>query len=159
MITRSVNTNVSSIDLSKKYEDIDIIKHSKPYGLWYGINGSWIDWCEGNWSSRIGKNDFAISLDLKHILIIDTRKKLKIFNNKYKKIISISKNNFEFNVIDWNAVKKEYKGIEIRNYHKIKNFDFMLSLSFVWFLSWDVDSGCIWDLTAIKKISHANKGI
>lgn len=158
MITRTVNTNNSSIDLSKKYKDIDIIKYYKPYGLWYQINNSWIDWCQGNWPNRVGKNNFKISLDLKNILILDTAKKLKDFNDKYKTIVfTMPEYNLEFNVIDWNSVKKDYKGIEIRNYHKIKNKGFaFFSISFVWFLGWDVDSGCIWDLTAIKNIIYAD---
>jgi hypothetical protein len=156
MIIRTVNTNESSIDLLRKYEeDIDIVEHFKPCGLWYQINGSWVDWCNSNCPDRVGKNNFKILLDLKNILILDTSKKLKDFNIKYKDtIFTTSQHNFEFNLIDWNKVKKDYKGIEIRNYHKIKNMGFtFLSISFVWFLGWDVDSGCIWDLTAIKNVN------
>lgn len=158
MITRTVNTNELSIDLSKKYGDTNIIEHHKPYGLWYQINDSWIDWCNSNWSSNIGKNNFKIQLDLKNVLIIDTAKKLKDFNNKYKvTFFVIPEHNLEFNIVDWNKVNKDYKGIEIRNYHKIKNMGFrFFSISFVWFLGWDVDSGCIWDLTAVKNIYLKN---
>src|ERR1035437_8747746 len=154
MIIRSVNTKELSIDLSKKYCDIDIIEHHKPHGLWYQINNSWINWCKSNWSNRACENNIKIQLDLKSILIINTAKKLKDFNNKYKvTLFAIPEHNLEFNIIDWNKVKKDYKGIEIRNYHKNKNMGFtFFSISFEWFLGWDVDSGCIWDLSAVKKI-------
>ena len=41
-----------------------------------------------------------------------------------------------------NVVAKDYKGIEIPNYKSVNYYK--------WMNGWDINSGCIWDLTTIK---------
>jgi hypothetical protein len=154
MLIRSTLTDALSIDLSKKYGDVDITYQHKPWGLWYQINNSWAEWCGSNWESKLRKNNIRITIDLTNILVLNTIKKVKDFNEKYI-IVLLKTPNFDFKVIDWNKVRKDYKGIELRNYHKINDSKFMFfSIEFLWLMTWDVDSGCIWDLSAIKNTKN-----
>jgi len=44
---RIINTDSAELDLTKIYEQ-DGPTSFKPHGLWYSINGEWIDWCMDN---------------------------------------------------------------------------------------------------------------
>lgn len=79
---------------------------------------------------------FSVELDYSNILKIDTSNKFKDFHNKY----------FNGNGIDWNRVSKDYKGIEIIPYR----YEFRMEYLYSWYYTWDIPSGCIWDLSAMK---------
>lgn len=141
--TRSININTDFLDLNKKYEQSD--NWSKPNGLWYQINGSWVNLCIKNNKDNeyhnfkkqnrfdIKKYNIKIDVDFDNILVLNTRDKVIEFSEKY--------GNGEF-FIKWIDVIKKYKGIEIPNYNAVWYYK--------WMNGWDINSGCIWDLTVIK---------
>jgi len=123
----------------------------KPIGLWYAFGTEWIDWCVtehmGDWISDC--NVFKIYANPDAILQIKSDQDIVSFNNDFKG----RKNDIWWSFgINWSEVAKQYSGIEINPY----NWERRLDPQFTWYYSWDVASGCIWDLKAIKKISMLN---
>lgn len=119
----------------------------KPRGIWYAPDNEWADWCRENMPTQY-ESAYELEINYANILIIRSECHLHSFYNKYRK----SKNKHSQSIcwsidsspIDWIKVSKEYKGIEIIPY--LSN----LRLVFQWYYGWDVASGVIWDLSAIK---------
>lgn len=144
------NTTSNSIDLSRTY---GISRHTKPYGLWYSIESEWRDWCESEMPQWIKPNWFSVDLDMEKILVIQTQFELSSFQKKYKRFNSFCVE------IDWEKVKKNYSGIEILNYHELKRFSRVSGgvCDFIWLYGWDINSGCIWDLSCVRSVQKLNK--
>jgi hypothetical protein len=118
----------------------------KPIGLWYAIDGAWIEWCKNEMPHWIKKHEITLEIDMSRVLIIKTVKDLNEFIKKYT--IFISEN---INGIYWRRVATDYDGIEIQNYRKLKWSEDCIKLFCpIWFSGWDVSGGCIWNLLAIK---------
>jgi hypothetical protein len=142
-MTRSVSSNRGTIDRSVKYTQSD--NWSKPSGLWYQFNNSWINLCIKNnkdaehmgrkphHAFEIKNYNITLDVDLSEIIILDTPEKVIEFSEKYGNGVFF---------IKWNDVANDYKGIEIPNYKSVSRYK--------WMNSWDISSGCIWDLSAIK---------
>ena len=77
----TTNTNSPCIDLEREYlqDNLDI----KPYGLWYEIDGSWINWCKIQ-DFKDYDSKYEIELDMSNILIIDDIKSIIDFINTYE---------------------------------------------------------------------------
>lgn len=121
----------------------------KPRGLWYQIKDSLFKWGEINW----GKHIYEVKIDTKCICKISNFKQLEEFHNKYGEVFS-KKHGLE--TINWKKVTKEYCGIEIINYNKIihsltKKNSFG---KYSWFYLFDFNSGCIWEVDAVKKVEY-----
>jgi hypothetical protein len=116
----------------------------KPKGLWYDINLSWLDWCDGNMPDWTYKNHFELDIDKSKILLIDTEKKLLEFDNAYS--IQLTQRS-SIKIMDWESVSKKYSGIEISPYQYGCRYDML------WYYGWDVASGCIWNFDCVKSIN------
>jgi hypothetical protein len=137
-------SNSEEINLNKVYHLKEYA--FKPNGLWYAENNEWFRWCHSEMPHWIKPNIFELDIDMSKILVLSNVRGLKLFNYAYSKSIS-----GDLQMIDWAKVQKEYKGIEIRNYYDLKwNHD--LREFNIWFYGWDVPGGCIWDLSAIRRI-------
>ena len=141
----------------------------KPHGLWYSCGVSWYNFCLdnefGDWCVYKDCNVYQLEIDKSKILSINTIPKLKNFHNKYKETKNkitknkitknkITKTNHEY--IKWNEVYKEYYGIHFCPFLKTKfrkETNYMQS-KLLWYLSIDVDSGCIWNINAIKNFKN-----
>ena len=112
----------------------------KPKGFWYAQGGAWADYMFLYDQERYEDYHYIASLniDYSNVLKINTQKKFQDFHDTY----SIKR---KFGpAIDWKRVAKEYKGIEIIPYFReFRN-------TYLWYNMWDLASGCIWDLSAIK---------
>jgi len=135
----------------------------KPNGLWYSCKDAWYKWIIGEdmkeWlpeyihQINIYRN-IQISIgnkDINKLLVIDNIKDFDIFNKiygtKYKDGLSYHKNYspYLYN-INWKKVSDDYGGIEICPFLiKRKNYS--------WYSTWDVASGCIWNMKSIIKNS------
>ncbi len=156
---RTHTTNVPEIDFNMKY---DLQRTNwKPCGLWYSIDRSWHEWCKALDFNGIGKFDYELDIEMENILRIKTFDDLILL--PVKEGIAGS----AFGCIDWNVIKRKYKGFEITNQYHLAFHQMFLNKSitdrthgrFVYGL--DCDGGCIWDLSAIKSVkknkeSHAN---
>lgn len=121
-------------------------RHSfKPVGLWYEIDGGWIDWCSGeqpDWA-RAYAGHYPIEVTIPtRLLTLATPADVWAFSRRYSTNIVP-----HLRGIDWQRVARDHGGIEIRNYWKMSTLRFEIDL--MWFYGWDCSSGCVWDLTAI----------
>jgi hypothetical protein len=89
---------------------------------------------------------FKIEIDTSNVLIIKDEKSFLEFSNKYKD--PENEGRFGNHKINWPEVTKIYKGIEFPEYFSKYRGD----PEHDWYSNWDIESGCIWNLTAIKKI-------
>lgn len=145
---RIVNTRNEKLDLKRTYPSFpEEVFGLKPNGLWYGINEAWIDWCRSEMPEWIRQHNHEIKVDTSKLLVISSIEELNDFIRQYSR-------KTESSVIDcmqWNKVKETFMGIEVHNYRHIKwNLDY--DMKNIWFSSWDVSSGCIWDLKAVKSV-------
>lgn len=115
---------------------------NKPVGgLWYGFGNSWLNFINDDYQSGIKDYIYEIKINPSKILIIDSKIKHQNFCNEYcKKDILMNY------VIDWNKVAKDFHGIECKGdgfypWHEEDIFN--------WQQNWDVESGVIWDKSAL----------
>jgi len=148
---RTVMTNNPTLDLTIKYRRLGRMERDfKPHGLWYSINNEWLDWCCSEMPDWKAQNIIKIEIDEKNMLIIASEEDFRWFKRNFFKP---SSQKHDLGFVQWNKVKTIYDGIEIQNYHAIKDANrFSLpGLDDLWLCTWDVSSGCIWNLKVIKK--------
>lgn len=121
---------------------------SKPNGFWYGIDNSWIDWCESEMPEWVTPHKYKLEIDMSKVLVVDTIEKMHDMN---KHVVNTEEYFYRHNYdIDWPYFEKQgYKGIEIPRYMR----ELRMNKDFFWYYSWDVASGCIWDTSIIKSIT------
>ena len=148
-------TLIDKIEIKTKTSDV----HGKPPGFWYGFGDNWINfkkygvtWDTGQGDSlkRLMNSDvyvYKLYIDMSNIIVLNTEESYKDFTKKY----SIGRD-YPHN-IDWNLVSKEYKGIEFPNFEELGvRALYEESKEYYWTYTIDVNSGCIWDGSVIKKI-------
>jgi hypothetical protein len=124
----------------------------KPHGFWYQVDHEWEEWCSCNMPAWVKPNRCSIEVDHSRMIVIDSFEKLKAFSLKYKyKTITTRQLTSEFRTIDWSRVAADYAGIEISPYQHEARYAYM------WYYSWDVASGCVWDSSAIRIIKNASR--
>lgn len=142
------------LDRLKTYEQR---QDTKPRGFWYSAaiseeDVSWESWCR---SERFRESHLAFKYNIE----IDDSKILKLSCGYYD-ILNFTR---KYEVrdlggwhdrIDWPAVSKLYSGIEIAPY----DWTSRLAHDTFWYYGWDCASGCIWDLSAIKKFELITEG-
>jgi hypothetical protein len=132
---------------STKYEqNPESFTFDKPIGFWYAQGGAWAEYMKRFEQERFEDYHYIASLNIDYlnVLKIDTPKKFQDFHDTY-----LVKRKFG-PAIDWKRVANEYKGIQIIPYFS------QFRRTHLWYNMWDLASGCIWDLSAIKgyKIIH-----
>ncbi len=124
----------------------------KPEGLWYAVGTVWIDWVESEMPHWMGDKFYKIEIT-NRVLKLDKKIKFEPFVKQYGRPDKFSVNP-KYVHIDWQAVAKDYAGIEIAPYQWDFRFEYM------WYYPWDVASGCIWDkagITNLKRLSLRSK--
>lgn len=119
----------------------------KPDGLWYDLDGAWLEWCkQSDWYYPYA---FDLDVDLSRVFILDNTRALEDFTDRFA-----LKEGEVVTGIDWRKVATEYTGIEVRNYWLLRNAAFVCKdlVGGLWLYGWDVNGGCIWDLAAIQQI-------
>ena len=139
--------HISAKSLSKK--DLtssaqDTTASPKPKGLWYGIGPSWINWVPGEMPHWADPYIYGLDLDYSRVLRITNLEQLQVFDKQYGTHPYTLASAIRY--IDWAKVAQKYAGIEINPYiHEARH-------SVIWYNGWDVASGCIWDVSAIRDI-------
>jgi len=147
-------TPIQNIKIRIKDRDV----HGKPGGLWYGFGSNWINFIKHGvtWDMKdntslkdVLKSDvyiYKLYLDTSKILILDTKDSYINFTRQYS-----TNTNYPYN-IDWDLVSKKYKGIEFPNYEDLDvRLLYQKSDEYKWIYPIDVNSGCIWDTSAIRR--------
>jgi len=124
----------------------------KPTGLWYACGPEWLDWSEYNWTSQVDDWRYLYKLTLgKKILRLQTSQETVRFARKYATDVrgrSLREGvdlRGLFN-LDWPRVAERYNGIEICPYH------WGLRDEMLWYSTWDVASGCIWNPAGLRNV-------
>lgn len=125
----------------------------KPRGLWYDLNGSWVDMLMEDakyamWAlNRLDESNYVykVTVDKSKILVINSVKKAVAFTNKYGVVLPSHGYKYNF-LINWKKVAREYDGIEVRDCCED------LDGTFLWFSYWDCSSGCVWNKSGVKKL-------
>ena len=158
-------------DPDYKYEDV-VEFDMKPKGFWYGLKYHWLifgivqtDYDALNNLVDIGiKHLFSVNINDElftalneknsdKILVLATYKDILYFSNKYGKSICDGIINSRAHLFcNWDAVMKDYGGIEIRYNPKKLFTDCTSTLKHMWLHCWDVPSGVIWNKKILEKI-------
>jgi hypothetical protein len=137
----------------------------KPSGLWYGFGDSWIEFKKKSISPKSNRLKDAVGdeiyiyklyLDTSNILTLNTIEDYINFTEEYgmdEKEMKSKGLSYPYN-IDWNMVKDDYRGVEFPTYSEniktLNYLDYGLDLYWIWGI--EVDSGCVWDSSVIKKV-------
>ena len=101
---------------------------------------------------------YGVDIDTKKVLHINTIKKLESFHKEY----SIQVSTFLLNhKIKWDVLTEKWSGIFIEYmYPYLDQFRYPVHQEILsWYGTWDCESGCIWNIDAIKKINVLYKKI
>jgi hypothetical protein len=109
-----------------------------PRGIWYGLGRSWIDWVEKNMPEKQAEMIYEILFFENKILILNNEKDVMKFGQIYGDRFSEDE---PVHSIRWNEVQEKYSGIQISNVDTTSD----TANQNLWYASWDVASGCIWD--------------
>lgn len=157
----------------------------KPQGLWYSTSSQWLEFYRNNigeikncrymYKLKLNYTKYSIT-DPKKVLRIKNESTFDKFTIKYGSVVKskYSDNRFSF-TIDWNKVADEYGGIEVIPLIKSRkntedpdiikkyndHFKFADNIDGVrlafWLDTFDIDSGCVWEPEAVKKIKRIYK--
>lgn len=143
-IVQPVCLPISEFDYSRRYEQK--INH-KPKGFWYSIGDCWENWVIKNELDWISEFRYSIELGSSNILRLKTKDELLEFSKRFGKTSSYNQYyRFEsVDTIDWKQVAQNWDGIEINPYVNSARLDPLTS----WYYTWDVASGCVWNLSRI----------
>lgn len=143
MILEHYGPEALVFDRSRTYEQR---VHFKPRGFWVSVKGEydWPEWAESEdfgWPESF-KHRYEVTVsETANILTLGTVAAIREFHEKY-----FLPAEFRYgNHIDWTRVAEDYDGIIIAPYQwTIRTDEEMF-----WYYSWDVASGCIWNLDVI----------
>jgi hypothetical protein len=130
-------------------------------GFWYGIDGSWADWCLCEQFRGGERYFYELEIDTSAILTISTIAEFEAFEDEYigpppwqsdldryiDKMAPGTPRHMRIGLgeINWPKVAEKYAGVEITPYLYEKR------LSSHWYYGWDCASGVVWDINAVKE--------
>lgn len=116
----------------------------KPDGFWYGFGEEWIDWTKTAGPERKGEYIYEVDINGSNILQIKDYSELTRFTKEYGSIKQIVPGVIFH--IDWSRIELKYDGIEINPYI----YQARMDQKTLWYYTWDIASGCIWNLDKVK---------
>lgn len=127
----------------------------KPRGFWVSVRGEddWPTWCvneEFNVESLAGRHEVKFK-NSANLLILGTVAEILDFDKEFGASVIPGRDRRDY--IDWERVVSgnSWDGIIIAPYQwPLRN-----SMKCFWYYSWDVASGCIWNLDAIESVTSA----
>jgi hypothetical protein len=152
MIFEHYTQELLEFDRFKTYSDN--MNPYKPNGFWISVKG------EDDWPSWATAEHYALDrlkfvsevklADNANVLFLETVPAIREFHNKYQlKQESLYGRSYASEYIDWNRVADDFDGIVIAPYQWSIRLDDVMS----WYYTWDVASGCIWNLSAIESVT------
>lgn len=121
-------------------------RNPKPVGWWLSVDDDWRRWCDST-GLRDCTPTVEVDLDLDRVLLLDNVEALDEFDALYVGHHSY----LDSAIIDWEPLTKQYAGIVIAP-HQPSRSHIGLSGAAAWYYGWDVASGCVWDLSAIRHV-------
>lgn len=146
-----IGTN-DKIHISKggdlKFKNVPINEQNvyfKPEGLWFSFGTEWIDFVERSLFTREEASDM-----LQHIYDIKTNdSKILTIGMENESLFLETygvENDSDIMYVDWKKVASDWSGVEILINPRELNERWLWS-------TWDIPSGCIWDISGIKSIT------
>ena len=151
----------SESDRLMKYGYDFIAGPGKPVGLWYANASDWYGWLSSEMIHylRTYKSVYKIDINVNAVLSLKSTADVIAFTKlygyfpKYRervykryKFLNTPDERLKAYDIDWKKVSENFSAIEITPYQHI------LRHKLLWYYTWDVASGCIWNKKAIRKI-------
>ena len=144
-ITSDMRIHMSKDPIYKLEKKYYIQKsYDKPEGFWYGFGEQWIDWTETEGPNYKGDYAYEVDINGSNILQIKDYSEIIEFTKEYGSSKQIAPGIIFF--IDWPRIELKYDGIEINPYIGQAR----LNHKTLWYYSWDIASGCIWNLDKVK---------
>jgi hypothetical protein len=141
-----VNNSQMPLDLSRKYNQ-NSRNFEKPYGVWYSLDYHWHKVFsyqdEESFRKWINPIDNILDIDMTDILVIRTPEDVLALHTRYGRM---KRGRI---AIQWNKVATDFSGIEIPFWYRSLN-KLVEDVNTVWLDTWELDSGCTWDLSVIK---------
>ncbi|MBS1977778.1 MAG: hypothetical protein JST46_10435 [Bacteroidetes bacterium] len=121
----------------------------KPNGLWYTMDDTWWAWVKEHNAENIAgyRHRHLLDVDMSNVCVLDDVKPVMEFHWKYS-----YKHRDAISAIDWQKVKTDYSGIEVRDYENL--YSACAWRSIIWLQNWAVSSGCVWDMNAVTWNTH-----
>lgn len=140
---------MSNKEIGKLNFPVTLKSNDKPVGLWYGFGTSWVDWVKSEMPQWIGTYFYKLEVNKNNLIQLNDFIDIGAFSEHYR---SMDSDNTRIHEIDWLKVSKDYSGIEINPYcYKAR-----LEMKTIWYYSWDIASGCIWNDNAVKSFTGIN---
>lgn len=116
----------------------------KPDGFWYGFGDKWIDWAEVAGPEYMGEYVYEVDINGSNVLQIKNHSEIIEFTREYGSSEQIVPGVIFF--IDWPRIELKYDGIEVNPYIGQARTDEKT----LWYYTWDIASGCIWNMDKVK---------
>lgn len=145
-----------TLDRNREYIQTDRMGiYTKPMGLWITPLGEddWPTWCraEGFGTNRLEHENVVELMADANVLWITNEEEFLKFEEKYMGPPDPVYTWTKKAGIDWVRVIQDYAGVFIVPYLWSMRWDHD------WYNGWDVSSGCVWDLSAIKQVFETTK--
>lgn len=136
----------------------------KPSGFWVSVEGEddWKSWCsDEEYYLEWIENEFDVALsESANILHLSSAEELLKFTQDYRDSSTdtefIRVMGHDYNVaIRWTDLYSQYDGIIIAPYQ----WTCRLGFDTPWYYSWDVASGCIWNLDVIDSVTKSTMSV
>jgi len=132
--------------------DEQLMDGPKPIGFWYSVDGNgdgWPEWCRTD-DFNLDCFDYRNELDIdpRAIKVIRSIRELDQFHKYFH--ATPPSHPVNVNYINWKLVSNNFDGIEIAPYLWGRRRRGNAS---EWYVDWDVASGCIWRIRAIRSIT------
>lgn len=136
------------LDRTKSYKDANDIHNNplKPRGLWLSDDSqelNWPSWCRSeDWRTYALR--FGTEFKLKssaNVLILKDPTDVRDFIDVYT-----NEGSHSWSPPNWKLVSEVWDGIFITPYTR--------SFIMGWYLSWDVSSGCVWNLDILEEVQR-----
>jgi len=139
---------------------------TKPDGKWYSLYAAWSNWGEVSKGKHIHRITFVPKVHIswqesrasgtlscvQKIVVLRSFEDLQQFNQQYGVVM-----HKKYVFIRWKEVAKDYGGIEFIHYKSITKhiLNNELAYAYIWYLSIEASSGCVWNNALVKDIEYA----
>lgn len=158
--------NHSSYDPVGELTNTTTQEFFKPQGLWYGIKDSWVTWQCASYDNPDGdpnaivdlhKNLYKVEITAHTTLDTPDPNKILLISTPadYRNLMSYIDDAIERGLCPqdekkyWEYVSNDFAGVEFRNVYP--DLDLPFDTRHMWVFAIDVDSGCVWNIAAIKR--------
>jgi hypothetical protein len=122
----------------------------KPSGLWLSKDDQWYEYAiNGVRSHSQMRYKTVFEVDTSNVIVLKNSEELLEFHNSFPAIISGAPYLLTYSLLNWPKVAEQYDGVVISPYQKIGMINGTL---IAWHESWDVSSGCFWNIKCLKMI-------